>query len=65
MEERTSPKCQLRAELWGSGSQAQAVIENSQEADIVHLALALDINKIQQAGLIKPGWEKKLPKMEL
>ncbi|MBD2073682.1 sulfate ABC transporter substrate-binding protein [Phormidium sp. FACHB-592] len=46
----------------GSGSQAQAVIENSQEADIVHLALALDINKIQQAGLIEPGWETEAPK---
>ncbi|MBD2037264.1 sulfate ABC transporter substrate-binding protein [Leptolyngbya sp. FACHB-321] len=46
----------------GSGSQAQAVIENSQEADVVHLALALDINKIQQAGLIEPGWETEAPK---
>jgi sulfate transport system substrate-binding protein len=46
----------------GSGSQARAVIEGSQEADIVHLALALDVNKIEQAGLIEPGWERKAPK---
>lgn len=46
----------------GSGSQAQAVIEGAQAADVVHLALALDINKIQQAGLIEPGWEREAPK---
>ncbi len=46
----------------GSGSQAGAVIDGSQEADVVHLALALDIHKIEQAGLIKPGWEREAPK---
>lgn len=46
----------------GSGSQTRAVIEGSQEADIVHLALGLDINRIQQAGLIESGWEIEAPK---
>jgi sulfate transport system substrate-binding protein len=46
----------------GSGSQASAVIEGSQEADIVHLALALDIQRIEQAGLIEAGWEREAPK---
>ncbi len=46
----------------GSGTQATAVIAGSQEADIVHLALPLDVNKIQQAGLIKSGWEIKSPR---
>ncbi|MDZ7957519.1 MAG: sulfate ABC transporter substrate-binding protein [Aulosira sp. DedQUE10] len=46
----------------GSGTQAAAVIAGSQEADIVHLALPLDVNKIQQAGLIKSGWEIKSPR---
>ncbi len=46
----------------GSGSQARAVIEGSQEADVVHLALGLDISKIQQAGLIESGWEIEAPK---
>ncbi|RUR81910.1 sulfate-binding protein [Chlorogloeopsis fritschii PCC 6912] len=44
----------------GSGSQARAVIDGL-EADIVHLALALDVNRIEKAGLIEPGWEKELP----
>ncbi|MBD1903393.1 sulfate ABC transporter substrate-binding protein [Trichocoleus sp. DQ-A3] len=46
----------------GSGSQARAVIDGSQEADIVHLSLALDTHKIEEAGLIEPGWERKSPR---
>ncbi|MDZ8238639.1 MAG: sulfate ABC transporter substrate-binding protein [Nostoc sp. ChiQUE01a] len=46
----------------GSGAQTAAIIDGSQEADIVHLALPLDVNKIQQAGLIKSGWEIKSPR---
>ncbi len=41
----------------GSGSQTRAVIDGL-EADVVHLALALDVKKIEKAGLIQPGWEK-------
>ncbi|MBD2294899.1 sulfate ABC transporter substrate-binding protein [Anabaena sphaerica FACHB-251] len=44
----------------GSGSQTRAVIDGLQ-ADIVHLALALDTEKIEKAGLIQPGWEKEIP----
>lgn len=44
----------------GSGSQTRAVIDGL-EADIVHLALALDTNKIVKAGLIEKGWEKEFP----
>ncbi|OYD89616.1 sulfate-binding protein [Nostoc sp. 'Peltigera membranacea cyanobiont' 213] len=46
----------------GSVAQAAAVIAGSQEADIVHLALPLDVNKISLAGLIKTGWETKAPR---
>ena len=44
----------------GSGSQTLAVIDGK-EADVVHLSLALDINKIVEAGFIQPGWEKEAP----
>jgi sulfate transport system substrate-binding protein len=44
----------------GSGSQTRAVVDGL-EADIVHLALALDTQRIEKAGLIQPGWEKKFP----
>jgi sulfate/thiosulfate transport system substrate-binding protein len=44
----------------GSGSQTRAVVDGL-EADIVHLALGLDVQKIEKAGLINSGWEKRLP----
>jgi sulfate/thiosulfate transport system substrate-binding protein len=44
----------------GSGSQTRAVIDGL-EADVVALALALDTQKIEDAGLIEPGWEQELP----
>ncbi|OUL21173.1 sulfate-binding protein [Nostoc sp. T09] len=44
----------------GSGSQTRAVIDGL-EADVVHLALAGDTEKIQKAGLIEAGWEKEAP----
>ncbi|MFN6566318.1 sulfate ABC transporter substrate-binding protein [Dendronalium sp. ChiSLP03b] len=44
----------------GSGSQTRAVIDGL-EADVVHLALAGDTEKIQKAGLIESGWEKEVP----
>lgn len=44
----------------GSGSQTRAVIDGL-EADVVNLALALDVKKIEKAGLIEPGWEKEAP----
>ncbi|MEG5035951.1 sulfate ABC transporter substrate-binding protein [Microcoleus sp. AT3-D2] len=44
----------------GSGSQTRAVIDGL-DADIVHLALALDTQRIEKAGLIEPGWEKEVP----
>lgn len=48
----------------GSGSQARAVIDGL-EADIVALALALDTQKIEKAGLIQPGWESELPNQSI
>jgi sulfate transport system substrate-binding protein len=50
----------FRESYGGSGSQARAVIDGL-EADIVALALGLDVEKIQKAGLISPGWEKEVP----
>src|SRR6266540_6014346 len=44
----------------GSGKQARAVIDGL-EADVVTLALAYDIDAIEKAGLIKPGWAARLP----
>ncbi len=50
----------FRHSFAGSSTQTRAVI-NGLPTDVVHLALALDTNRIQQAGLIQPGWEKRVP----
>lgn len=44
----------------GSGAQARAVIDGL-KADVVTLALASDIEAIEAKGLIKPGWQERLP----
>jgi sulfate transport system substrate-binding protein len=44
----------------GSSKQARTVIEGN-EADVVTLALAIDITAIEDAGLIQKDWQKEFP----
>ncbi|PZU98499.1 MAG: sulfate ABC transporter substrate-binding protein [Leptolyngbya sp.] len=44
----------------GSGSQTRAVLDGL-EADVVALALAGDTKKLEEGGLIEPGWEGEAP----
>ena len=44
----------------GSGKQARLVIDGL-EADVVTLALAADVDEIQEAGLIDKGWINRFP----
>lgn len=44
----------------GSSKQARSVIDGL-KADVVTLGAASDIAAIEHAGLIKPGWQEKLP----
>lgn len=53
-------KVTFKQSYGGSGSQTRAVIDGL-DADVVQLALASDVDKIQKAGLIQPGWEKEVP----
>jgi sulfate transport system substrate-binding protein len=46
----------------GSLAQADDIIAGKQEADVVHLALPLDVTRISQAGLIHNGWEDRVPR---
>lgn len=59
-KKKTGQTVTFRGSYGGSGSQTRAVIDGL-EADIVSLAMAADVNKIQQAGLIRPGWERENP----
>ncbi len=44
----------------GSGTQTRAIIDGL-EADVAHLALAADTNKLVKAGLVSDAWDKKVP----
>jgi len=57
---KTGQTVTIEQSYGGSGSQTRAVIDGL-EADVVALALALDTKKIEEAGLIEPGWEAELP----
>ena len=57
---KTKQKVTIQQSHGGSGSQARAVSDGL-EADVVTLALAYDIDAIAASGLIKPGWQKRLP----
>lgn len=57
---QTGQKVEFDRSYAGSGSQTRAVIDGL-EADVVALALALDTQKIEKAGLIDPGWSQEFP----
>ena len=57
---KTGQTVTFRGSYGGSGSQTRAVIDGL-NADIVNLAMAADISRIEQAGLIRKGWENRLP----
>jgi sulfate transport system substrate-binding protein len=57
---KTGQTVTFKGSYGGSGSQTRAVIDGL-EADVVNLAMASDVSKIEKAGLIKPGWQKKAP----
>lgn len=57
-KKKTGQSVTVKTSYGGSGSQTRAVIDGL-EADVVGLALSGDILKIQDAGLIQPGWERE------
>jgi len=57
---KTGQELAIKTSYGGSGSQTRAIIDGL-DADVATLALAGDILKLQEAGLIQPGWEGELP----
>jgi sulfate transport system substrate-binding protein len=45
----------------GSGRQARNVIDGSEKANVVSLALVSDVETLQKRGLIAPDWRNRLP----
>src|SRR5829696_3549045 len=58
--EKTGQAVSVKQSHGGSGAQARAVIDGL-EADVATLALAYDIDAIQQGGLVNSGWQQRLP----
>jgi sulfate transport system substrate-binding protein len=58
-KQKTGQDVTVKQSHGGSGKQGRSVIDGLQ-ADVVTLALAYDIDEIQQAGLIKEGWQSRL-----
>ena len=59
-KKKTGQSVVIKTSFGGSGAQTRAVIDGL-EADVVGLAMAADVSKIERAGLIQPGWDKELP----
>ena len=57
---RSGETVTVRTSFGGSGSQTRAIIDGL-DADVVTLALAGDVLKLEKAGLVDPGWQKELP----
>lgn len=58
-ETKANQKVTIKQSHGGSGSQGRSVIDGIQ-ADVVTLALAYDIDAIQEKGLINADWQKRL-----
>jgi sulfate transport system substrate-binding protein len=63
-EKETGQQWTINQSHGASGSQARAIIDGL-EADVATLALWSDTDAIRKKGLIKPGWDKRLPHRSL
>ncbi len=59
-QQEHNQKVTFKQTYGGSGSQTRAVIDGL-PADIVHLALSGDVDKLAKASLVAADWDKKLP----
>lgn len=59
-EREHQQKVRFRTTYGPSGRQSRAVIDGL-EADIVHLSLGLDVDRIAKAGLVRADWSSQAP----
>ncbi len=59
-KQKTGVNLEIKQSHGGSSSQARSVIDGL-EADVVTLAIWSDTNAVAKAGLIREGWEGRLP----
>lgn len=58
---QTGIKLDIKQSHGGSGRQARSVIDGSQPADVVSLALISDIDALRKRGLVASNWQTRLP----
>lgn len=63
-EQEHGRELKIKQSHGGSSSQARAVIDGL-EADVVALGLWPDTDQLRKSGLIKEGWEERLPNKSL
>jgi sulfate/thiosulfate-binding protein len=56
---KTGQELEIKTSYGGSGTQTRAVIDGL-DADVVTLALSADVLKLEESGLVQPGWEQEL-----
>jgi sulfate/thiosulfate transport system substrate-binding protein len=60
-QKQTGVNLQIKQSNGGSSRQASSVVDGSQKADVVTLALVTDIDALRKRGLIAADWQKRLP----
>ncbi len=61
-QKQTGVRLRIRRSHGGSSRQARSVIDGTQRADVVTLALVTDVDALRKRGLIAEGWRDRLPK---
>jgi sulfate/thiosulfate transport system substrate-binding protein len=59
-QQEHNQKVSFKQTYGGSGTQTRAVLDGL-AADVVHLALSGDVDKLAKAGLVAADWDRKLP----
>jgi sulfate/thiosulfate-binding protein len=60
-QKQTGTTLQIKQSNGGSSRQASTVVDGSQKADVVTLALVTDVDALRKQGLIAADWQKRLP----
>jgi sulfate transport system substrate-binding protein len=58
---QTGTRLEIKQSHGGSGRQARSVIDGSQQANVVSLALISDIDALRKRGLVAANWQTRLP----
>jgi sulfate/thiosulfate-binding protein len=59
--QQTGVQLDIKQSNGGSGRQTRSVIDGTEKADVVSLALVSDVDALRKRGLIAPDWQTRLP----